>query len=176
VTVQHVDYKAVAGKAMKQIEDNGAFLTVQSGDALNIMTIGWASMGFIWGRPVLTVLVRASRHTFGIIERTPEFTMSVPLAGMKKELEICGTQSGRKVDKLKKCGLKILPGVKVSTPVLDIPGIHFECRKVYASAMDPARLIDACKHLYPGKDFHTIYFGEIVYCYSTGNIKRVMRT
>jgi len=173
--MQHVDYRAVAGKAMKQIEEEGAFLTVQAGDALNVMTVGWVSMGFIWGRPVMTVLVRKSRHTFGIIERAPEFTVSVPLVDMKKELEICGTQSGRKVDKLKKCVLELLPGVKVKTPALNIPGIHFECRKVYASAMDPARLIDAYKHLYPDKDYHTIYFGEIVYCYSTGDKKRVRR-
>jgi flavin reductase (DIM6/NTAB) family NADH-FMN oxidoreductase RutF len=172
--MRHVDYRAIAGKALKQIEEDGAFLTVQAGDALNVMTIGWASMGNIWGRPVMTVLVRTSRHTFGIIERATEFTVSVPLVDMKKELTVCGTLSGRKVDKLKKCGLELLPGVKVKTPVLNIPGIHFECRKVYSSAMDPARLIDAYKHLYPGKDYHTIYFGEIVYC-STGGKKRAKR-
>jgi len=173
--MQHLDYRSVAEQALKQIEE-GAFLTVQTGDAVNVMTIGWASIGFIWGRPILTVLVRASRHTFGIIERAPEFTVSVPLADMKKDLEICGTQSGRNIDKLEKCGLEISPGVKVTTPVLNVPGIHFECRKVYASAMDPARLIDAYKHLYPDKDYHTIYFGEIVYCYSTDGKKRgVMR-
>lgn len=169
--MQHSDFLSVAEKAMRQIED-GAFLTVQAGDALNIMTIGWASMGFIWGRPVMTVLVRKSRHTFGIIERSPDFTVSVPLVDMREELEICGTQSGRKVDKLKKCGLELLPAVKVRTPVLNISGIHFECRKVYTSPMDPARLVDAYKHLYPDKDYHTLYFGEIVYCYSKDGKKR----
>ena len=41
--------------------------------------------------------------------------------------------------------------------------------------MDPARLIDGYKHLYPDKDYHTIYFGEIVYCCSTGGKKRAVR-
>ncbi len=164
--MQHIDYLAVAGKAIKQIEE-GAFLTVQAGDEMNIMTIGWASIGFIWGRPIMTVLVRKSRHTFGIMERASEFTVSVPLTEMRKALEFCGTQTGRKVDKLKKCGLEILPGEKVKTPVLNIPGIHFECRIVYKIPMDPSQLIDAYKHLYPEKDYHSIYFGEIVYAYST---------
>jgi len=168
--MQHVDYLAVAGKAIKQIEE-GAFLTVQAGDAMNIMTIGWASVGFIWGRPILTVMVRKSRHTFGIMERASEFTVSVPLVDMRKELEFCGSQSGRKVDKLKKCGLEIFPGEKVKTPILNIPGIHFECRIVYKSPMEPSHLIESYKHLYPEKDYHTLYFGEIVYCYSTEDEK-----
>jgi flavin reductase (DIM6/NTAB) family NADH-FMN oxidoreductase RutF len=169
--MQHVDYRAVSAKALKQIEEAGAFLTVQAGDALNVMTIGWASIGFIWGRPIMTVLVRKTRHTFSIIERASEFSVSVPLGDMKKELEFCGTQSGKKIDKVKKCGLGLFPGTKVKTPSVNVPGIHFECRIVYKSPLDPLRLIESYKHLYPEKDFHTIYFGEIVHCCSTADIK-----
>jgi flavin reductase (DIM6/NTAB) family NADH-FMN oxidoreductase RutF len=168
--MKHVDYHAVAEKALRQIEE-GAFLVAQAGDKLNIMTIGWASIGFIWGRPMLTVLVRKTRHTFGIMEHASEFTVSVPIVDMRKELDFCGTQSGRKVDKLKKCGLEIFPGEKVKTPILNIPGIHFECRIVYKTPLDPAHLIESYKHLYPDKDYHTLYFGEIVYCYSTEDEK-----
>jgi flavin reductase (DIM6/NTAB) family NADH-FMN oxidoreductase RutF len=163
--MQHLDYQAIAGTALKQIE-KGAFLTVQSGDTVNVMTIGWASIGFVWGRPMMTVLVRKTRYTFGLIEKSAEFSVSVPLADMKRELEICGTQSGRKVNKIEKCGFDLFPGEKIKTPIINIPGIHFECRIVCRSPIDPALLVDKYKHLYPEKDFHTIYFGEIVYCYS----------
>lgn len=163
--MQHLDYLSISQKAMKQIKE-GAFLTVQAAEALNTMTIGWASIGFLWGRPVMTVLVRTSRHTFGIIERAAEFTVSVPLVDMKKELEFCGMHSGRNINKFKKCGLEIFPGKRVTTPILDIPGIHFECAIVYKSPMDPAALIESYKHLYPDKDYHTLYYGEIVSCYS----------
>lgn len=169
--MHHVDYHSIAGRAMKQIED-GAFLVVQSADKLNVMTIGWASIGFIWGRPMMTVLVRKSRYTFGIIEKASEFTVSVPLVDMKKELAFCGSNSGKKVDKIKKCGLELFPGEKVNTPILNIAGFHFECRIVYKSPIDPAALIESYKHLYPEKDHHTIYYGEIVYCYSTEDEKK----
>ena len=86
---------------------------------------------------------------------------------MKKELEFCGTESGRTVDKAAKCGLEFFPGQKVKTPVINVPGVHYECRIVYKSPLDPSYLIEAYKHLYPEKDFHTLYFGEIVYCCST---------
>ncbi|MFP4162466.1 MAG: flavin reductase family protein [Chitinispirillaceae bacterium] len=164
--MQHVDYMSVAEKTMNQIR-KGAFLTVQAGDDLNIMTVGWASLGHIWGRPVMTVLVRKSRHTFGIIERATEFTVTVPSVNMERELAFCGTESGRDHDKLKECSLELFPGERVRTPVINIPGIHFECRIVYKSPMDPSNLIEEYNHLYPMKDYHTVYYGEIVYCYST---------
>ena len=163
--MQHRDYRAIAETAMKQIE-KGAFLTVQAGDKVNIMTIGWATLGFVWGRPMMTVLVRKMRYTFGIIEKASEFSVSVPLTDMARELEICGSLSGRKVNKLEKCGLDLFPGEKIKTPIVNIPGIHFECRIVYKTPIDAALLVESYKHLYPDKDYHTIYFGEIVYCYS----------
>jgi flavin reductase (DIM6/NTAB) family NADH-FMN oxidoreductase RutF len=164
--MKQVDYLKIAEKAMNQIS-RGAFLTVQAGDDLNVMTIGWASIGFMWGRPMLTVMVRKSRHTYTLIERTSEFTVSVPTSGkLGKELEFCGTESGKEKDKLKECNLQLYPAEKIKTPILDIPGIHFECKIAFKSAVDPIHLEESYKHLYPAKDYHTIYYGEIVYCYT----------
>ncbi len=164
--MQHIDFMSVAEKVMAQIR-KGAFLTVQAGDDINVMTIGWASLGFVWGRPMMTVLVRNSRHTFQIIEKSDEFTVSVPTVNVEKELAFCGTESGKKFNKLKECGLELLPGGKVHTPVIDVQGLHFECKIVYKSPIDPSKLVESYKHLYPQKDYHTIYYGEIVYSYST---------
>jgi len=72
------------------------------------------------------------------------------------------------VDKFKMCGLKTAAGRHVASPVLKIAGRHYECRIVCKSAMDPANLdkeYDAT--LYPEKDYHTLYFGEILACYET---------
>jgi flavin reductase (DIM6/NTAB) family NADH-FMN oxidoreductase RutF len=172
--MHHVDFHSIVERAMKQIE-KGAFLTVLAGDKTNIMTIGWASIGFIWGRPMMTVLVRKSRYTWSIMERAADFTVSVPFCDVRKALEICGTQSGRKLDKREKCGFEFFPAEKVKTPILNLQGIHYECKIVYKTPLDPALLIESYKHLYPEKDFHTLYFGEIVYCYSTENEKKMKR-
>ena len=162
--MKQLDYMAVAEKAMKQIK-KGSFLTVQAGDALNTMTIGWATIGFVWKRPVFMVAVRDSRHTFGVIEKAEDFTVSVPLTDMKDAVMFCGTKSGRDYDKFKECGLKVRDGGKTRSPIIDTPGIHFECRIIYKSAMDPAYLDAGCDKLYPEKDYHTLYFGEILECY-----------
>jgi flavin reductase (DIM6/NTAB) family NADH-FMN oxidoreductase RutF len=164
--MKQVDYLKFAEKAMNQIT-RGAFLTVQAGDDLNVMTIGWASIGFMWGRPMLTVMVRKSRYTYTLIERASEFTVSVPTSGkFGKELEFCGTESGKDKDKLKECHLQLYPAEKIKTPIIDIPGVHFECKIAFKSAVDPLYLEESYKHLYPAKDYHTIYYGEIMYCYT----------
>lgn len=166
--MEPIDYMAVAPDVMARIRTRGgAFLTAMAGDDINTMTIGWAAIGFIWGRPMMSVLVRRTRHTFGIIERAKDFTVSVPMKGMKKELEFCGTKSGRKVNKFTGCGLDLTPSVKAHTPVINCAGVHYECRIVYKSPMDAANLIEDYRHLYPLKDYHTIYYGEIMQCYST---------
>ena len=151
---------------MKHIQE-GAFLTVAAKRQTNVMTIGWALVGILWQRPVMMVAVRNSRHTFGLIEEAESFTVSVPMKGMNKELELCGTRSGRAVDKFTECKLATRKAQKVRSPVLDIAGYHYECRRLYKSALDPTMLDRELDDLYPKKDYHTLYFGEIVACYQT---------
>lgn len=162
--MRDIDFMATYEKVMKQIQA-GAFLTVQAGEALNTMTIGWATIGYAWRKSVMMVMVRNSRHTFGIIEKAADFTVSVPSGDMKKEIAFCGTKSGRDVDKFKECGLKTAPGRQVASPILQIPGIHFECRIVYKNAIAPEFLARDYDAIYPEKDYHTLYFGEILACY-----------
>jgi flavin reductase (DIM6/NTAB) family NADH-FMN oxidoreductase RutF len=130
------------------------------------MTIGWATFGFIWRKPVLMVAVRTSRHTFGIIEKAQDFTVSIPSDKLKKEIAYCGSKSGRDVDKFKMCNLETADSRKVGSPIIKTSGHHYECAIVYKTAMDPIYLdknIDDT--LYADKDYHTLYFGEILACY-----------
>jgi len=143
----------------------GAFLTVQAGKALNTMTIGWGTVGFAWELPVFMVLVRNSRHTHTIMEEAVDFTVTVPTEDLNDALSFCGTQSGRDVDKFEACDLKIKPGQRTASPVLDVRGIQLECRIMYKTPMDPAHMDPALGAMYPKNDYHTLYFGEILACY-----------
>jgi len=93
--------------------------------------------------------------------------VSVPTTDMTTALEFCGTRSGRAVDKFTACKLATGPAQQVSAPVLAIPGYHYECRRLYKSALDPQLMDQDLAYLYPKKDYHTLYFGEIVACYQT---------
>ena len=163
--MKRVDYMQVAEEAMDQIRV-GAFLTVKAGEALNTMTIGWATIGYVWSRPIMMVAVRLSRHTFSLIEEADDFTVSIPSSGMEDELTFCGTKSGRDYDKFEELDLPVAPGQRVTTPIINVPGLHYECQIIYKSAMAPAffsRELD--ENIYPARDYHTLYFGHIVDCY-----------
>ncbi len=146
---------------------NGAFLTVKTGDLINTMTIGWALIGYIWQRNILMVAVRNSRHTFSIIEEALDFTVTVPSSDMKDAIMFCGSKSGREVDKFKACNLIQAAAQQTVSPILQMPGIHLECRICFKAPMNPACLDQALDDLYPAKDYHTLYFGEIAACYET---------
>jgi len=165
--MKDLNYMSIAEDAMSKIK-KGAFLTVKAADELNTMTIGWATIGFIWQKPIMMVAVRSSRHTFGIIEKANDFTVTIPSGDMAKALAFCGTKSGRDVDKFKMCNMETADGQNVASPIIKMPGIHYECKIVYKSAMNPAHLDKSYDDaLYPQKDYHNLYFGEIMACYET---------
>jgi len=111
------------------------------------------------------IAVRDSRHTFTIIEKAADFTVSVPSENMKDEIMFCGTKSGRDINKFEHCKLHTADAQTVCSPIIDVPGLHFECKIIYKSAMDAALLNPDFEKLYPDKDFHTLYFGQILDCY-----------
>lgn len=161
-----IKYNEYSSEMLKQLE-KGAFLTVKAGDEINTMTIGWGTLGFIWNKPIYMVMVRYSRHTYEILEKAKEFTISVPLTrDMKKELAICGTKSGRDIDKFKECNLTARKGKAIDTPIIEECELHYECKVVYQQAMEPALLHKEIKEgKYSDNDFHVIYYGEILESY-----------
>jgi flavin reductase (DIM6/NTAB) family NADH-FMN oxidoreductase RutF len=163
------DPLSISETLTRQIK-NGAFLTVKAGEAMNTMTIGWGLIGFIWQRNVFMVAVRDTRHTFSLMEKATDFTVTVPTRDMKETIMFCGTKSGRDLDKFKACDLTPVAAQQTVSPVLQMPGIHLECRICFKAPMDPAYLDPALEELYPAKDYHTLYFGEIAACYETDTL------
>ena len=141
----------------------GAFLTVSHGGRDNTMTIGWGTLGVIWSQPIFSVLVRPSRFTYGLLDASGEFTVSVPRTDMAKALGICGSKSGRDLDKFAAAGLVKLPGLKIATPVIGGADLHYECKVVYKQPMNPPALDGALNSAcYASGDYHTMYFGQIL--------------
>ena len=93
---------------------------------------------------------------------------ALEMSEMKEALVICGSKSGRDIDKFAAAGLSTAASRKLSTPVLNGDFLHYECRVVFKQEMAPAQLDAAIvAQKYAGGDFHTLYFGEIVACYKT---------
>ena len=81
-------------------------MLVAAGDKekFNMMTASWGSMGYLWNKPVVMVFVRPQRYTFEFTERKDEFTLSFFDEKYRHALDVCGSVSGRDVNKVQENG------------------------------------------------------------------------
>ena len=129
----------------------------------NLMTIGWGALGEVWGKPVWIVLVRPSRYTYKCIEAHGCFTVNVPSAALAEACDVCGSQSGRTVDKFAACRLTAERAATVEAPVVVECPIVYECKVVHANDVVSERLArEIADGAYAGGDFHRVYWGEIL--------------
>lgn len=167
--MKHISYLEAMPEVAKKLAHGGVFLNV-GGETPNTMTIGWGWMGPCWGKEIFAVLVRPQRHTYEMIKKAGEFTVSVPTDAepMRKELAFAGTASGRDGNKFEGHGITAAPAQKVGAPIVAECGLHFECRILLAQDMTGDRMDSSVKEsCYPAEDYHTMFFGEIVDCYRT---------
>ena len=149
---------------------NGAFLNVRTpAGIVNPMTIGWGQVGIVWGVPVFTAYVRKSRYTYECLQTAESFTVSVPRLGeLADELTLCGTKSGRDLDKAQTCGFSLIPGQDVDTPIIGECGLHYECRILARCQLEESDIAsDSVHRFYKTVDLHQIVLGEILSAYVT---------
>ena len=149
---------------------NGAFLNVRTPTGIvNPMTIGWGQVGIVWGSPIFTVYVRLSRYTYECIQAADSFTVSVPRLGeLADALTLCGTKSGRDLDKAQACGFTLVPGEFVDTPIIGECGLHYECRIMARCQLEESDIAsDNVRRFYKTPDHHQIILGEILTAYVT---------
>ena len=147
----------------KLIGKDWMLITAGTPESFNTMTASWGGMGVLWEKQVAFCFIRPTRHTFGFMEKAGEFTLSFFPEQHRKALVYCGSRSGRDTDKIKGTGL---------VPVKEKNAVYFEeaklvlvCRKLYFQDINPGHFLDpAIEEMYPEKDYHRMYAGEIVRC------------
>ncbi len=163
-----VEFIRYLDKSIKYLHRQGAFLTVKKGDQVNVSTISWGNIGFEWGRPVFTILVRSSRYNHELLQDNEEFTVSIPTSSsMKKALNLVGSVSGREEDKFALAKITSFKAKTMDTPVVKEANIFYECKIIYNHKVDPKLLRgDVDVTSYMDGDYHEIFYGEIVSSYT----------
>ena len=84
-------------------------------------------------------------------------------------LSLLGTKSGRDMDKITAAGLTPVPSSCVGAPSYAEASLVLECRKIYWQDFDPSHFLEASMDRNsPQKDYHRMYFGEILTAQGTG--------
>lgn len=148
-----------------------------NGDKFNSMVIGWGALGTCWSVPTFTVYVREHRYTKAQLDKTKEFTISIPLDKPVPEIvKVCGSLSGNNVDKVKEAGLTLEDAEIITTPGVKECPITLECKVLYSQKQDLSAIPENIrKQMYPqdvdgsnpmaNRDAHTAYIGQIVDAY-----------
>jgi len=149
-------------RAFQNIGSEWALLSAGDATRFNTMTIGWGSLGFIWQRPVITVLVRPPRYTREFLDKFENFSVSFYDRKYRNALNLLGSLSGRDSDKIALSGLT--PAFIDGVPTFQEAYLTVIARKLYRGQLESAKfLVPAVdKQFYPKKDYHTVYFAELV--------------
>ena len=164
-------YKKIAptelcGNVFHMIGDEWMLVTATDKEGgYNTMTASWGGMGVLWNKPVTYIFLRPQRYTRELMDASETFSACFLPESYRKELQYCGSHTGREVDKLAFCGFEAV--TLDNTPVIAQSEIAITCRKLFRQKFDPESFadpsIDAAN--YPNKDYHFFYVGEILGVY-----------
>lgn len=111
----------------------------------NLITLAWCGIACS-EPPGITIAVRKSRFSHGLITSSGEFVVNVPRADQGHAVDLCGNTSGLDTDKWALAGLTPAPGSVVKAPIVAEFPVAMECR---------------LRHTYEAGS-HDLFVGEIV--------------
>ncbi len=120
-------------------------VTAQYRGQPDVMAAAWVSPAS-YRPPMVVAAISALNNTHYLISRSQELTINIPGRPLADQVMLCGSYSGRDVDKFVRAGLTAVDGRRVTVPWVDECLAHLECG-----------LIDAID-----TGDHTLFLGEIV--------------
>ena len=162
--MKKVNQKEVLDNPINEFATKWALVTARKKDGtFNMCTLSWGSIGELWSNDVVTIYVKPIRFTDSFLQEDAFFTITFFDDDHKKDLAICGSKSGRDIDKVKETNL---------IPIVLENGITFEgfrrvyvCKKIYQAPFVKEGFVDSndiINRYYEDEPFHNIYIGKIL--------------
>jgi flavin reductase (DIM6/NTAB) family NADH-FMN oxidoreductase RutF len=142
----------------------GALLVVGDQQRSNLMTVSWGFTGTMWNKPVWMAVVRPTRYTSSLLKTNKSFAMNFLSSQYREQLALCGTRSGLYLDKWAACRFNKISGRTIPTPSIECASLIIECRVLHEQKFEAAGfMLPEITTFYPQKDYHNMYFGEILH-------------
>ena len=138
-----------------------ALLASGKPDNFNMMTVSWGQVGVLWNKNIVTAYVRPQRYTKGFMDTNDVFTLSFFDENHRDALSLCGSKSGRDIDKMHQSGLTAEH--RGGAVLFNEAKLILVCEKLYIGKLEKDGFLDEnlITTNYPNADFHTFYIGEI---------------
>lgn len=155
---KEISPKEIPDNLIKAISEEWMLISAGDENGYNMMTASWGFAGEMWGNDSVIAMIRPQRYTMKFVKENDYFTLS--FYGDRKDIhKVCGSQSGRDVNKTELTGL---------TPVFSDDTVYFEearlvliCKKQYLDTLKKECFIDDAPLKWYDNDFHNIVIGKI---------------
>lgn len=122
-----------------------AVISVGIGKSANLITLAYVGKVCL-DPPIIAIGINTERHSFKLLDEHGEFVVNYPTIDQLKEMDYCGTRSGRDVNKWEQLGLNKEKGEEVQVPLVKEFPWNMECKVVNKLKLGS----------------HVCFFGEVV--------------
>ena len=161
-----MDFRDKEYDVFRMFDKQWALATAGTIEDYDGCTIGWGSLGDIWGRAgngrsIVTIYVNPMRYTSGYLLNNDMFTVSFFDEKHRKDLGILGTKSKRDVDKFAMTALT--PQQHGQSVIFKEATLTFVCRKIYWDQFRAENLDkEIMEQIYSDRPLHYQFIGEIM--------------
>ncbi len=155
----------------KWLIEPGCVVLVTGGtmEKADVMTISWQTPVQTADPCLVLLVMNRIRYTYELIRQNHELVINVPGEQLLAQTHLCGTVSGRKVDKFKEAGLTPVPAHLVQPPLIAECAGHLECQLVQTFTVTTHDLL-ICEVVYASAEedffdgawipekFHTLHY------------------
>ena len=99
----------------------------RNNEKANIITVAWTGT-VCSDPPMLSVSIRPSRYSYGIIEESGEFVVNLVTEKLVRACDYCGVRSGREHDKFAEMKLTEYRSEFMDTPAIAESPVNIYCR------------------------------------------------
>ena len=132
----------ITNNVFELIGSDWMLITAGPPERHNTMTASWGGFGVIWNKNICWCVIRPERYTREFVESSDAFTLSFFDESHRQALEICGTKSGRDINKAEVTGLTPVPGTLPGATYFSQARMVIECRKIYFQDIIPEHFLD----------------------------------
>lgn len=108
--------------------------------------------------PMVMIGIVPTRYTFELLKETDNYSINIPTVELLEAIEVCGSKSGRNVNKFKVAGLTPKKAQKISSYIIDECPVNLECKVVHKIDLQGST--------------HIWFVGEIVAAYQKDDYDR----
>ena len=132
-----------------------------SEDKFNLITIGWF-MRTSLKPPMFAISIGHNRFSYECLLKSRFFNLCFPSKELAKETLLCGTKSGRDINKLEVTGLDWFKGKLAQLPILQDAVANFECEiTTQVKSGDHTIFVGEVKHSWLNEDKKVLIHKEL---------------